>query len=79
MRALPESIKVGIPTSARVRIRNQLLAQYFPELDRYGGRPWHRLNKTCPTLIDPGSYIDWSETMLKTIQAGNHNKSKTPL
>lgn len=25
--------------SCRVRIRNQLLAQYFPELDRYSGRP----------------------------------------
>ena len=25
--------------SYRVRIRNQLLAQYFPELDRYSGRP----------------------------------------
>jgi len=23
----------------RVRIRNQLVAQYFPELDRYSGRP----------------------------------------
>jgi transposase len=60
--------------SYRVRIRNQLIAQYFPELDRHSGKP--ETESIVRWCLDPSRIAGFEDGQLMTIVSGRRSIAK---
>jgi transposase len=61
--------------SYRVRIRNQLLAQYFPELDRYSGRP--EIEPIVRWCLDPSRIAGFeNDQFMSLVAPGRQSPAK---